>query len=582
MIRSHRRNLVLAALAGLGAAFLPSAPADAAPVVMKITKGVGGPVKQGGTKNGGPGVEQVTSTWSKINGKVYVTSIYMSSDVVENEAPNQCKCTSVEIDPITGPRALKNATEIQLTHNNGDRPCNHPKATTLSDGNVVWTFGSDNNSNTTNTYVGVVDPMTCAVLQDQVRINRNDNNNDGAPDITLMSTIGGVDEYVQVGYLSTGGNDTSRTVGLKIRKQGQGYDVTKNYDETAVTPSNIGRPSMAKLDDTHVIHCASRGNNRPPEDGVECVVVDTMTGKPTFKQLIAASDPQNKIYANQPTIADLGGGNYGLLVTLSNGAGKNADDSHRKGSNTTQLFVLHATATSFDILDQKNSVGTYQTHASMCSGAHGQDGKITLNLMTASNTGAGQPDAMMIGFDGSKMQMGNKWIYGFYGDVGYLANIYGQNPHQQGRDFLRCIGDVPNPGHGVKGGWNSDTETLFVMSHAGREVGDPKNSLWFSAVPGKTDAPKMPEPPQQVDQNGTPVGGTPPMTSSGGPDPSTTSSSSGSPSDQDGSGTFPSSPSSPNGCACSTPGTSSSDAGMGALAALGIAVVFASRRRKES
>ena len=41
----------------------------------------------------------------------------------------------------------------------------------------------------------------------------------------------------------------------------------------------------------------------------------------------------------------------------------------------------------------------------------------------------------------------DEWVVGAYnGDSGYIANKYGQNPNTQGRDFLRCIGNVPNPG----------------------------------------------------------------------------------------------------------------------------------------
>jgi MYXO-CTERM domain-containing protein len=125
---------------------------------------------------------------------------------------------------------------------------------------------------------------------------------------------------------------------------------------------------------------------------------------------------------------------------------------------------------------------------------------------------------------------------------------------RQGRDFLRCVGDVPNPGYHVDGGYMKDVSSFFVAAVSGRVPGDYKNSLYLSFVPGKADTLSSP-------QNPAPADDLPPPSSdnANGPQPKPVDSS---------------------GCACSTPGTSSDSGTMfGGLALLGIVIVSVRRRR---
>ena len=95
-------------------------------------------------------------------------------------------------------------------------------------------------------------------------------------------------------------------------------------------------------------------------------------------------------------------------------------------------------------------------------------------------------------------------------DSGYAANLYGPNPGRQGRDFLRCIGDVPNPGFGKAGGFRPEVASFFARPSCGMQPGEPKNALFLSLlpahVPGRTiePVPHRDQPPAATDLESAP------------------------------------------------------------------------------
>jgi MYXO-CTERM domain-containing protein len=549
------------------------------PAVMQLQKGYGGPEGE----QGGPGTEQSFSEVLQVEGKLYVVTIWMSSDVSEDDAPWQGKCSSVLLSPKDSPKVVVDQKQISAYHN-GDRLFNHPIG--AANGNarvgkygthIVYAFGSDgnvdgNDNGNVQTYAGVINHM-CEITQEPIRISENNNNNEGAPAGVFNQTMGG-DSYFTFGYLSQGGNDVSYARGLVLHADGT---LEKTYLTEVVTPANIGRPTIAAMSADRSFFCAAQGDNRPPEDGVRCAYLDAMTGEVKTSKIVAASDPnaEPKIYMNQPQVALMDNGRVALMAMQSDGAGKN---NNNKGAQLSHLYMLEPTDGGIQEDDHITNIGKYQTHPTICSGKWGVDGKMTVGFVDASITGVGEPLLQTASYDpvtkfAQLDQFSQIWIVGFHADSGYLANLYGQNPNTQGRDFLRCMGDVPNPGHGVAGGFMSTVETFFVAPHSGRQKGENKNALFLSFVPAKVDVPTEPAPPQPVDPGG---GSTDPGTTSGGTDPG--------PTPGTGAGTNPTSTQLPgtakSGCACSTESTGDSGA-PGALALMGLAMLFASRRRKE-
>ena len=480
-----RRNMGALASIAMTSLWASSAFAIPSVVMQQATGQNAGPQEE----NGGPGHEQSTVTYVERDGKVYIVNIYMSSKV--DEGYWQCKCSSVELSPDAAPVTV--ADQVQLTNNsNGDRPCNHPKA--ASDGtNVIWTYGTDEDSANTRTYVSAVDHM-CNPIADTIRISQNDNNNDGAPDIAFNG-----DGRFTAGYLSTGENDTSYAVGIEVVDLGGGQlDINKTWHKAVVTPSNIGRPTIVAQDSEYSLFCAAKGNNRPPEDGVQCARLDATTGDVLYKQIIAASQPGEKIYMNQPTLVALDNGYFALHVLESSGEGKT---NNKKGSNISHDYILSPGAESFVVNAHEVALGNYPTHSATCSGAYGSEGKVHFASFGAAVTGNSQPLAQFFSYNNSAITDDpehNTWTVGWYADSGKLANLYGANPNNQGRDFLRCIGDVPNPSFGQPNGFLPSVKTFFVMPHAGRIPGEEKNSQWLSLVPGWTSQPVEADPPADV------------------------------------------------------------------------------------
>lgn len=569
-----QRIFAVIGLASFGLLTQASHAEAASSAVIKMAPGIGGQTVNGTRKkNAGPGQEQGVAIAVKDAGKQYIVTVFMSSNIPgqnPNDNVNQLKCSSVELTP-TGP--VTRADQVQITDNRGDRPGNHPAIAADEAGHIVYLYGANkNNATNVSTYAGVLNTM-CQVTTPDERISSNNNNNEGAPDVAYAG--GGV---FQGGYYSNGNNSAARAVGLKIT----GSTLTRLYDKAIVAPSNIGRPAIVATAGDRSLFCAAKGNNRPPEVGVECHWLEVTTGTSMSKSLVAASNPAQNIYYNQPSVAMLDNGNFVVQSQMSNGGGKN---NNNKGSNTAHMYVVTPSDTSIAKMSETIGATAYQNHSSLCAGAYGVGGKRHAAVLGMPSSGNGQPVLQMASYSADaagadKMAVdiqANKWIVGWYGDAGMMANIYGQNPGQQGRNFMKCIGDVPNPGYHVMGGFMADVETFFAVPHEGRINGDMKNAEWLTLVPGKSDNALPPEGPK--DPGSIPPGNVAPSDSPAAPgnpnapNPANPANPTNPAADGPGLGQ-------PAGCACSVPSTSTSSNTGGAVALLGLGIVLAARRRR--
>lgn len=566
----HRIPLLALTALGLGAVLVPSAARAEPAQVLQLAKGIGGPDGLGKPlKNASPGTEQSYSAAVPMGDKTYVVTVWMSGDVKGNDRPWELKCSSVEIDKMTGIKLVVDSK--QLTYGDGDstRPANHPAL--ASDGkNIIYVFGSDVNRTNVATYAGVLD-YKCDIVAKPIKISNDDNQNEGAPEAIDMG--GG---NFLTGYLS-GGNDVY-AVGLTVT----GTTITKKFNTKVISPANIGRPVMAKGGPDRALFCSAQGDQRPPEDGIACAWINPINGKVIVpSKIVAASNPNAtpKVYMNQPQVAvlDEAKGIFAVGYQESNGAGKN---TNTKGANTSHVKIIQATDLGFTMGTDRTAIAASQTHASICSGAFGTTGERVIGSFGAPITGVGVPTLQFAQVDTASGVMNaaitagtdKLWTVGFYGDSGHLANIYGQNPKTQGRDFLKCIGDIPNPGFGVMGGFMPNVATFFAAPHSGRMAGEPKNALFLSLVPGRTTMPATPQDPTAVTQG--------PISGGGSSSASGAGSSSGTNMEEPTGGDPPFNPGQPSGCACSVPGDD--DAGNGGLAltlALGLALAAAARRR---
>ncbi|HZF49789.1 MAG TPA: hypothetical protein VE093_14115 [Polyangiaceae bacterium] len=531
----------LAAIGGLSAMLQASTALAVGPGVIELAPGTGGPK----TQDGGAGNEQPTLVTVTHKGDRYVVVAYMSSNVGEGLDPWQCKCSSIRLPSVGAPQVMAN--QVYLTKNeNTDRPCNHPFLSTDGE-RILFTYGYAENGGNTQTYVQTIDAM-CNPVSAPVRISNNANANQGAPEAAFH----GGGQYT-VGYYESG----AQTYIVGVKMEGDGTLNKTFNDQVVINPSNIGRPAMATTGDRTLL-CAAKGDQRPPEDGVACALINAIDGTVYWKnEVVAASEPGNNIYMNQPSLASLGDGRFVLHAIQSTGQGKN---TNVKGGSKAHLYILEPTVDGPNVKAHTSGIGAYQTHSAVFAGPYGAAGETFIGFYEAPITGSGIPLITFLKYDSGGQKFEDvdykhyQWIVGpGNADSGYLPNLYGANPGTQGRDYMRGIAGVPNPGYGVEGGFMKEVKSFFVLPYAGMKKGEEKNALFLSFVPGQTGAPVVPEPPDPPIIPDAPRPAPPALA----PD------------------------SSAQGCACVVGAPSPQSSAVGGVSALGLALFFAARRRKE-
>jgi hypothetical protein len=523
-----------------------------------------------------PGFEQTTL----VSVKNHIVLITMESVQERDRGPVQCSCSSYELRPDGPPRevvSLKRLTE----YSNGERTCNHPKAAADELGNIVWMYGSDYNNNRPNTYAGILNEK-CEQLASPIMVNVARDANDGAPDLTYQgggifmgsyySDGGGEGGLTpdQIGkpvdpitFATMAGGDYSMAMGLSIDNSGALPTLKRNWLTAVVTPTTIGRPTVATIDATRALLCAGKGANRPT-DVIECGMLDTVTGNVVTKNEFFKYAPapgmggMGRKYMNQPTIAKVADNQFALMAIESNGMGKN---TNIKGSNVAHMMMLERNGDSLIGGGEIVGAAAHQTHASICVGGYGEQGNTAVGVFSASPTGIGRAAMAMVQYDQPTKtfkynEREDLWPAAWYGDSGHLSNWYGRNPMRQGRDYMRCIGGVTNPGYHVANGYMSDVKTFFAGAVHGRIPGDEKNSLFLSLIPGQMDKKPLPQNPVVAGEEPTLEPDTTTVKNEG--------------------------PKADSGCGCTTPGSSTtgSTAGLAGLA-LGIGIIVSRRRRSK-
>lgn len=579
------RHIALGILAG-SAVFAPAilSSAQTAPAVAPERISARAQVLQIGSGNDGrldgemkrryPGFEQ--STVTAVGDHIVVVT--MRSMVTDAKAgtygPNQLACSSWQLQANGPPKQV--ADLKQLTNYSGggqQRLANHPKIAT--DGKyVVLGYGSDYNNNRPNTYVMALD-KECNILTQPQMISVPRDANDGAFDITFNGVNAAGKSIFTSGYYSDGNNgpgvpvtgapvtpaeikeggDYSFAVGLALTP-GAVPTLERTYMTPIVTPSDIGRPAIQAIDANRSVYCAAKGPDRPSDD-IECGVVNANDGKVLWKGIVAKGDRKTMLYFNQPTVAKVGDK---IIVSALESSGQRKNNNNVKGSNISHLLAFEIGAdNAMNKVGEIVGASVHQTHSAICSGAYGEGTNQAVGVLSASPSGVGRASMAMVNFDANAKtfkydQTNDTWPVSWYGDSGHLANIYGENPMRQGRDFLRCIGDVPNPGYKQVGGFMPEVKSFFVATVHGRIPGNAKNSLFVSLVPGASDKPLTPENPVNAGTKSEADPGIKPPAA--GPEDS-------------------------NGCGCTTPGRTQTSGFAAVGLALALGAVVYSRKRSE-
>lgn len=583
-MRTHRIALGLLCGTAFFAPAADSLAADTAPQATPDRVSARAQVLTVGTGNEGrmdgemrrryPGFEQSTAAAVGDHLVVVTMKATVRDEKLGTYGPVQLACSSWQLQTNGPPKLV--ADLVQITNYPGQgrgRQANHPKIAT--DGKyVVLGYGSDYNDDQPNTYVMVLNNACQALTQPQmVSVPRNAN--DGAFDISFNGVNAAGKSIFTAGYYSDGnngpgvpmndlpvapadikeGNDYSFAMGLALTP-GAIPTVERTWMTPIVTPTPIGRPTVQAIDANRSVYCAAQGPNRPTNH-IYCAVIDSNKGNVLSKGVAVQGDEKNMVYYGQPTLAKIGDK---IVLSALESSGQKKNGKNVKGSNVSHVLAFDVGADNkLNRVSEIVGASVHQTHSAICAGGYGDTGAATVGVLSASPSGIGRAAMVMVSYDANAAKFNydpqnDVWPVAWYGDSGHLSNIYGENPMNQGRDFLRCIGDVPNPGYHQAGGYMPDVKSFFVATVHGRIPGNAKNSLFVSLVPGAADKKLTPENPVNAGTQSE-------------PDPTIKPSSSGG---EDSSG-----------CGCTTPGRTptSGFAAVGLALALG-AVVY-SRKRSE-
>ena len=571
-------------------------------------------------RRAGSGTEgSVTSTYiDKATGKQYLVAVFMQSadrEVHPAHAHMTIRCASYEFQDTEAPKLIAN-NEIQAEE--GRRTAHRPaipERIVDAKGRFPLFYGNDVNQNSPSTYVKIVD-YKCNLLSSSKRVSVSygpegafpgDDANSGA--VTYVQSYvapNGQTRYITQ-YLATNGNVDTLAEGSMMADDDIAYAINGTIDDNnnwiaewpdvdaaAVTtythtddktdpptvttytiprktnpipmiePADIGRGAhqMVMLDDKRFALCTPYGNNRP-SDSIECVVGLAQSGKVLWRGQILKGDENNINYRhwNQVTVSNFGQNRLAIHALAGNGAGKN---TNMKGSSIGETFVFDVQGDSLVQNSKIRGAAIHQPHSSICTGKRGVEGQEedSIGVISAGFTGIGRgaitflhydQQAKVLSYNETKDRAPTSW----FADSQQLANYYGENPMEQGRDFPKCLGDVPNPSYGKDKGWMKDVKSFFVAGVHGRQPGFSRNAFWVSLVPAVTKYP--------IGNFTNPVISTEAVTA-----PPAGPTTSAPPASSDNGG----------GCACSTPGQTSSSSFAGGLLLLGLAIGGIAARRR--
>jgi MYXO-CTERM domain-containing protein len=426
-------------------------------------------------------------------------SMVPPSNASDNNGYWEGKTAIIQLNAESAPTLMASQ---QLTTFDGDRPFNHPRLASAGDYAVVNFASTIEDPNTTNQYVMIVDSSGKMAnlsgttlngdnqvyddngqLQQVLNVGLNDGDNHGAAEIHYIGKDAmGADHFIG-GFLHN--NNDSYAFGLTVTKTATGYTANQDWLTLYARPANIGRPTIAITGPTTAVACAAKGNNRPPEIGIQCDVLDTTTGKVTYKSLVAPSQPDQHVYMNQPTITNLGNGICGLGVVMSDGAGRN-NNGHFMGSNTSMAYTIDCNT--LEVKNTQSAVAPFQRHATMTSSLFGNQGQTFMGSLGCSSTGAGGAGLQLISVDSNGMmsvdKQNNLMPVMWQCDTAWLAYKGLRNPRDQGREFLHTLGNVPNPGFQDPKGWMPEVSHFAVsLIPAVKESTSTRNSLFMSFAP---------------------------------------------------------------------------------------------------
>lgn len=462
------------------------------------------------------------------------------------DGPWQCQCVSYQLNVNGPPTqvAVKQLTPFAAEagkfgpggpYANNDRPCNHPSVATVDGEHVVMVYGTDKRQNDdTETYAMVIDkdcnavtagepvllshdryasdvvngqrdesaanndplrsdpefeailqarydalcpngqnqaPITGSPCNDPDFLGDENNNDDGGAELVCFPNGKCV-----AAYLKRGGRDEdNRFMVASFTVGGQGA-ITVHDNRTALYPGEIAREVITKVDADSLLFCAPKSNNRPSEYGIYCSQVHVSadgTLTPEEPTVLAPTTNQGK--PNQVQLSKLGDRPVALVLTSVRPVGPK-----KRGTSKSEdhIFLFDA-----DGKNPKEIASNFCPNAAKHGTIAGFKflGKDTIGCLAGTISGSGLGSISAISEQDGQWKKINPFFLGVNLDAGWLSAMCGANPGTQGRNFMSLL-TAENPGFGVEGGFQPDSENLLIYTGSGK-AGGKKNSMIFGSLP---------------------------------------------------------------------------------------------------
>jgi MYXO-CTERM domain-containing protein len=498
----------------------------------------------------------------------------------------QLACTSLTLTP-TGP--VVNIDKY-VTHNDGHeyRNAHASYAVPIDGGKAVAVFYNYRPNNNTERYAQVFD-ANCNSLSAQTRVMQK-NNDDVCASLENDSHLvtGDSDGYTTVAA-TCGGNGNGRDDGWVyqtefVRQPDGTYDIDKQWDVRVEPEEERTRMTATYIPELEMLGvCGSAGNSQPSNRGVRCYGVHTGAGENgaeaqsrlLWRQYVAKRD--DRIYQTQIKTAASITDPSEVTATWQTLVKRNRRE---KGAATLNTVRLKFSREGLDIVAlpvQKIAPGFDATHRAMLAVPWGVDGQERDAVMLMSTSVNGSPNAtatvQIFSWDAVQRQFVRHRQLGINSaiDNAWISNIYGNNPHTQGRNHIQSR-VFTNPYYGDPTGFMPKVKTFLATAatprkmREGTDIAQDKLAFELVLTPAVVAPEAEPEPEPETPVDPTEPDSTEPTDPN---DPNT-------PTDP----TDPTDPSTSGSTvgACSASG--STGAGAGFLALLGLALFGSTRRRR--
>lgn len=446
----------------------------------------------------------------------------MSTYEIDGQSPPnrmQLLCTSVTIDPISGPTV--NSMQY-VTNNDGNRRrnANHPETELIFGGEAVLAYYNYAPDDRARRYAQVFGPG-CQSLSPQTEVmqKNNDDCSETHGNLSMVVTEQ-TDTYARVvsaDGCNGNGRDDAWVNAVRIDKNPDGtFSIDKEWDVSIESQEERHRGTIFKPAGTEnlVVECGTAGNNQPPERGVRCYGVDTdpngeqgenADSRLLWRQYIERYGDEDEsgdfIHPTQVRFAPILDAEGNVTDTVM-ATWQRIEGRRRRGKGSAKAMIasfrFSRDGMEMVAAPQENVFpASDATHASICSTLWGTTGSAEHRAFMISSSVNGSTAsfarAAVVGFDGTSASLDTTVGLRAAIDNAWLSNIYGNNPNTQGRNFISCT-NIENPGYGVSGGYMSDVKSFVGIPantrrmDAERGIPEDKLALELVLVPAVIDA----------------------------------------------------------------------------------------------